>query len=260
MGDRDWETKRKLDDVLINMREMLSEGKDEEAFVKYPRSYILYGARIKAMVQQKQNFFGDTSNPHIWLHGFPGTGKTAIMKFLYPKMYKKDLNNRFFDLYDDKEHSNIMLEDIDHENVEKLGIQFLKTLCDEGGFPIDQKYKTPQLARSTILVTSNYTISDIVPSGSKGIELTKAALYRRFFHVRIDNFLRLLGIKLIDQYERRRLKEAGNKDTSLLFMSWDYNQDCPDGLPLLMVEDYQKIIRDAFYGKDVPNSNKRRKQ
>lgn len=243
----DEEKKRKVDEILIDMREMLKDGKDEEVFKKYPRNYVLYGSRLKAMVHQKANFFGDRRNPHIWLYGFPGTGKTAVMKMVYPELYKKDLQNRFFDLYDDTKHSHIMLEDLDHGNIEKLGIQFIKTLCDENGFPIDQKYKTPQLTRSTILVTSNYTIAEIIPVDDRGIEQTKAALYRRFWHCRIDNFLRILGIKLIDKFDIKRLKAQGNEDPSKLFMSWDYTTDMPDGLPLLMPETYQKILRDKFY-------------
>jgi len=243
----DLEKKRKVDEILVDMRLMLEQDKDEEAFQKYPRNFLLYGARLKAMVKQKSNFFNERKDPHIYVFGFPGSGKTAIMKYVYPKMYKKDLSNRFFDLYDEKQHSHIMLEDLDHENVEKLGIQFLKTICDEAGFPIDQKYKTPQLTRSTILVTSNFNICEIIPEDSKGIEQTKAALLRRFYHVRIDNLLRLLGVKLIDKFDRKKLASEGNEDFSKLFMSWDYVIDMPTGLPIKTPEEYQEIIRTAYY-------------
>ena len=58
------------------------------------------------------------------------TGKTAVLSFIYPKMYKKNLFNRFWDLYDPKEHTHVMMEDLDHEAVEKLSINFIKTVCD----------------------------------------------------------------------------------------------------------------------------------
>lgn len=242
------EKKRKLDEILIDMRQMYEENKtDDEVFAKFPRNAILYGPRIKAMVRQKANFFGETSDPNIWLYGYPGTGKTAVMRFVYPDLYKKDLSNRFFDLYDPSIHKHVMLEDIDPDAIEKLGIQFLKTICDEGGFPIDQKYKTPQLTRTTCLVTSNFDLCQVLPEDMKGLEQTKQALLRRFYHLRIDNLLRLLGIKLIDKYERNMLKKTGNEDTSKLFMTWDYVTDMPLGLPLKPVEEYQKIIRDAYY-------------
>lgn len=141
-----------------------------------------------------------------------------------------------------------MLKDLDHQNVEKLGVQLLKTLCDEAGFPIDQKYKTPQLTRASILVTSNYNIEDIVPEG-KGVDETKIALNRRFFKLRIDQLLRFLGLKMIDKYERNRLKKEGNQDTSQLFMEWDYLRDAPTGKPLKEPKYYQDQIKFAFYGQ-----------
>lgn len=241
------EKKRKIDDVLIEMRGLLEQDKKDEAFTKFPRAYLTYGEKIMATIHQQKKFKNDGTHPHIWLTGFPGTGKTAVMKFIYPQYYKKDLQNRFFDLYDDRVHTHIMLEDLDHQNVEKLGVQLLKTLCDEAGFPIDQKYKTPQLTRASILVTSNYTIEDIVPEG-KGVDETKMALNRRFFKLRIDQLLKYLGLKLIDKYERNRLKKEGNQDSSQIFMGWDYLRDCPTGMPLKEPKYYQDLIKEAYYG------------
>lgn len=245
------EKKRKLDEVLIDMRAMYENNcTEDEVFAKFPRNTILYGARIKAMVKQKANFFGTKNDPHIWLYGFPGTGKTTIMKFLYPDYYKKDLSNRFFDLYDPDKHTHVLLEDLDHDAVEKLGMQFLKTICDEAGFPIDQKYKTPQLTRTTVLVTSNFSINDVIPVDVPGREVTLQAMYRRFMMVRIDNLLRLLGLKQIDKYERQMLKKAGNNDVSKLFMAYDYITDIPTGKPLKPVEEYRQMIVDHFYSKE----------
>ena len=241
------EKKRKVDEILVDMRHMLENNQDEAAFKKYPRNYIIYGSRIKSMVMQKLNFFGDKRNPHIYVYGFPGSGKTAVMKYVYPNYYKKDLQNRFFDLYDEKIHTHIMLEDLDHECVERLGIQFLKTICDEAGFPIDQKYKTPQLTRSTILITSNFPLQDLIPEGTKGCVQTIEALNRRFWHVRIDNFLRVLGLRLIDKWDRKRLQQEGNEDFGKLFLSYDYTRDCPTGLPIKTPEECQQLLRDEFY-------------
>ena len=145
-----------LDDILLEMRGMLENKQDEECFAKFPRNYLMYGEKIKAMIGQKRDFFGDKSHPNIWLYGYAGTGKTALMAFLYPTFYKKMLTNRFFDLYDPKVHTHIMLEDLDHAAVEHLGINFIKTICDEAGFPIDQKYKSPQPIKATCSVTSNF--------------------------------------------------------------------------------------------------------
>lgn len=239
------EKKETTDQVLRNIRQLLENGDDGAAFERYPRNYVLYGERIKSMIQQKKPE-GTKAHPHIWLHGFPGTGKTAVMNFLYPQTYKKDLNNRFFDLYDPKRHTHVMLEDLDHANVEKLGIQFLKTLCDESGFPIDQKYKACQLTKTTVLVTSNFTINDVVPEG-KGVDETKMALHRRFLQIRIDVLLTFLGLRLIPAYERKQLKKNGNNDPKAIFMTYDYLRDCPTGHPVQDPEHYQNMILNAYY-------------
>ena len=164
----------------------------------------------------------DRGDPHIWVYGYPGTGKSTILRYIYPKTYKKDLSNKFFDLYDPTIHTHVILEDLDPDAIEKrLSLQFLKTICDEGGFPIDQKYKTPQLARFTVLVSSNYTLGDVIPDETKDIETVKAALYRRFWHVRVDNLLRILGVKLIDKWDRKILQKEGNEDLTKLFPHGD---------------------------------------
>jgi hypothetical protein len=245
VGASEVEKKLTTDETLRKMRKLLEDNKEEEAFELYPRNFVLYGERLKTMIEQKKPQ-GTRVHPHIWVYGFPGTGKTAIMNFLYPQTYKKDLNNRFFDLYDDKRHTHVMLEDLDHANVDKLGIQFLKTLCDESGFPIDQKYKACQLTKTTVLVTSNFTINDVVPEG-KGVDETKMALNRRFLQMRIDVLLGFLGLKLIPSYERKQLKKNGNNDAKSIFMTYDYLRDCPTGHPVQDPEHYQNMILNAYY-------------
>ena len=240
------EKKRKVDEILIDMRTLIEAGEDKEAYNKYPRNYLIYGERIKAMVTQKKDFFKTNGDPHIWLYGHPGSGKTTILSFVYPNYFKKNLHNKFFDLYDPSIHDHVMLEDLDHDAVDRLGLNFIKTLCDETGFAIDQKYKTPQLARTTVLVTSNFTISDIIQDGL-GIEENKAAIYRRFWHVNIYALLRVLGLKLLPKFDRQALQKEGNQDVSRLFISWDYAQDLPLCTPLQKPEHYQQLIKDSYY-------------
>ncbi|MEY3496873.1 MAG: Phytophthora parasitica virus, partial [Actinomycetota bacterium] len=178
-------------------------------------------------------------------------GKSAVLSFIYPNTYKKNLYNKFFDLYDPKIHDHVMLEDLDHDAVDKLSTNFIKTLCDESGFPIDQKYKTPQLARSTILVTSNFTLQEVIMQSEEsnifGKEGNYAALLRRFWHLHIKDFLRVLGLKLLPKYEIQMLKKQGNTDPSKLFYSYDYNLDMPTCTPLQQPEYYQQLIKDSFY-------------
>lgn len=247
----DEEKKRKIDEVLIDMRGMLEKGDDEQAFKKYPRSFIQYGEKLKALIHQKSDQLKSDGHPHIWLYGTPGSGKSAVLSFIYPNTYKKNLYNKFFDLYDAKIHDHIMLEDLDHDAVDKLSTNFIKTLCDESGFPIDQKYKTPQLARSTILVTSNFTISEVIMQSDEanmwGKSGNVAAILRRFWHLNVKDFLRLLNLKILPKYEIQMLKKQGNTDPSKLFMVYDYNLDIPTGEPLKNPEYYQQLIKDSYY-------------
>lgn len=245
------EKKRKIDEVLIDMRGMIESNQEEEAFKKYPRTFIQYGEKLKALICQRKDNLQSDGHPHIWLHGYPGSGKSAILSYIYPKTYKKNLYNKFFDLYDPKEHDHIMLEDLDHDAVDKLSTNFLKTLCDESGFPIDQKYKTPQLTRSTILVSSNFTIQQIISQSEEcnvfGKEANSKALLRRFWQVEAPEFLRLLGVKLLPKYELNMLKKDGNMDPGRLFYSFDYLTGTPTGEPIKTPEEYAKIVKDHYY-------------
>lgn len=241
------EKKRKLDDIIVEMRQLIEEGRDEESFKKFPRNHLTYGEKIKAMVMQKRDFFKTKGDPHIWLWGTPGTGKSAILQVIYPEYYNKNLDNRFFDRYLDGKHSHVLLQDVDHNVMENLGVQFFKSICDEAGYPIDAKYKTPQIARLTVLISSNFTISDVVPEDLKGRNENIQALHRRFWLVNVKDLLPILGVKLLSKYEIMQLKKQANLDPAKIFMSWDYLRNCPTGEPLKTAVEFQKIIRDHFY-------------
>lgn len=245
------EKKRKLDDVLIEMKGMIEKDESDEAFKKFPRTYLQYGEKLKAMIHQTKDSLFSEGHPHIWLYGSAGYGKSAILSYIYPQTYKKNLYNRFFDLYDPKLHSHVMLEDLDHDAVDKLSLNFLKTLCDESGFAIDQKYKTPQLTRATILVTSNFGIDDVVNNSTEtnqnSRKQNRAALLRRFWHINVVDFLRLLQVKLLPSYELQQLKKSGNKDPAKVFYTYDYLTQTPLCRPLETPEYYQKLIKDTFY-------------
>jgi hypothetical protein len=250
------EKKRKLDSILLEMRSDLEDGKDEETFRKFPRNYLMYGEKIKAMIGQRTDLLKQDKphDPHIWLWGTPGSGKTALLNYIYPDYYKKNLYNRFFDLYDDKKHTHIMLEDLDHEAVDKLSINFIKTLCDEAGFAIDQKYKSPQLTKTTVLVTSNFQIPDILSTEdnkSHGFEQNKAALLRRFWHINIHALLRLLGLKIIPVWDQKKLKLEGNSDPGKLFITWDYLQDRPLCTPIQEPKYFRDLLRNTYFTQTI---------
>ena len=241
------EKKLSSDQIFREIRCMFVDDKDdEEIFNRFPRTFTIYGEKIKSTTKQRRVTASHEGNPHLWVTGYPGTGKTAIMTFVYPELYKKNLFNKYFDLYDPKVHTHVMLEDMDHEAVKTLTINFLKTICDEAGFPIDQKYKTPQLAKTTVLVSSNFTIRDLVPEGA-GFDQNLAAICRRFWEIKVYELLRLLHLKLVPKAQLAELKKVNNTDMSKVFMDWDYLQDVPTGKELGDPKHYQQIIRDYFY-------------
>ena len=241
------EKKLKLDDIFKEIRSMMEEEVDDLViFNKFPKAFTLYGEKIKSTCKQRRITACNEGNPHLWVYGYPGTGKTALMTFIYPKLYKKNLYNKYFDLYDPKEHTHVMLEDLDHEAVGRLSINFIKTICDEAGFSIDQKYKTPQLARTTTLVTSNFKLREIIEEGP-GWEKNLQAIQRRFWEVNIYELLRLLHLKLVPKPEIATLKKEGNTDMSRLFIDYDYVTDSPTGKQVGTPAHYQQVIRDYFF-------------
>lgn len=245
------EKKRKIDDVLIEMRTMIEAGQETEAFSKFPRTFLQYGEKIKALTLQNRDKLKSDGHPHMWVHGPAGCGKSAVLSFVYPNYYKKNLYNKFFDLYDPAVHSHVMLEDLDHDAVDRLSTNFLKTLCDEAGFPVDQKFKTPQLARTSVLVTSNFTIPELIGQSQEANPFGKTenvkALLRRFWVIDGRELLKLLNLKLRPRYEIGLLKKEGNTDPSKLFIGWNYLHDAPTCEPLKTPEEYQTILKDLFY-------------
>ncbi|CAK4918693.1 unnamed protein product [Aphanomyces euteiches] len=71
------------------------------------------------------------------------------------------------------------------------------------------------------------------------LTLTKHAIRRRFFQLQIDDLLKIVGLALIPEYERKQLKKQGNEDPSKLFMNWSYVHETPTSEDLKSPEHYQ---------------------
>lgn len=244
----DEEKKRKIDECIIDMKALIEEGNDRLAFTKFPRYYLQWGEKIKSMLVQEAPKTSRTGDPNIWLFGYPGQGKTALMNYVYPRAFNKNLDNKFFDLLDNNHHTHVLLSDLSPDVIEKQGIQFLKALCDESGYPIDQKYKAPQPISKPVIVTSNFTIDGVIPEDMVGRNMTKLALMRRFFYVDIVELLRHLNLKIIPKIELNQLKASGNKDPGAVFYDWSYIRNCPTGTPIRDPSYYADRIKALYYG------------
>lgn len=241
------EKKRKIDDVLRDLYGMIEKGEDDQAFDRFPKAALDYTEKIKARQFQRRDYFQTKGNPHIWLKGLPGTGKSAILQVIYPDYYQKNVDTKFFDRYNPNHHSHVLLQDVDHNVMERLGVAFFKCICDEGGYPVDAKYKSPQIERLTVLITSNFNLDETIPEDLKGRRENLAALRRRYWEIDIRDLLKIVGLKLLPKYEINQLKKAGNLDPRKLFMSWDHIRDCPTGEDVPSAEDLQETIRNAYY-------------
>lgn len=236
--------------AMIDIRNRLENGEDErKLYDDYPVLFTRHSEQIKGMISQSGINLKTNGDPHIWLYGEPGLGKTTILQVIYPKYYVKALNNDYFDCYDQHIHTHLLLSDVDINVVEKLGINFFKSICDESGYPINRKWKQAVRVRFTVLVSSNFKINDCVPEELKGRRENVKAFERRFFKCEIKGLLCLLGLAQVPEFDLKRLKYEKNTDPRKCFMGWDYLRNCPTGLPLKSAEEYQQIIREAAYGK-----------
>jgi hypothetical protein len=80
----DEEKKRKLDDIIIEMRTMIEDGKEREAFTKFPRNYLTYGEKLKAMINQSATFSRATATPTFGCSGAPVRGNQPFCRSSTP--------------------------------------------------------------------------------------------------------------------------------------------------------------------------------
>ena len=126
-------------------------------------------------------------------------------------MYKKQLEDKWWDGFDIEHHDCYYLEDVDPEALKKITIQRMKVWSDHVGFPGDKKYGGLDIIRGQCIVTSNYHLNECIYN-HVGIEHTIKALNRRFRVVHIDSFLKENGLELKSKEELARLKKEKNAD------------------------------------------------
>lgn len=113
----------------------------------------------------------------VWIRGSPGAGKSHLVETKYPDAYRKP-QNKWWDGYQGEEV--VILEDLDGPYLN----HYLKVWADKWRASGEVKGATVPLMHKMLVVTSNYSIREIVEMGSKSdhsVDLVLVeALERRF--------------------------------------------------------------------------------
>lgn len=109
----------------------------------------------------------------IWISGPTGAGKSHRARQLDPKLFDKQIN-KWWDGYLGED--TVLLDDLDDSHAKWIP-HFLKRWADKYPFPAEIKGTTVRIRPKRIIVTSQYTPSDVFD----GRHL--AAINRRFTHI-----------------------------------------------------------------------------
>lgn len=215
--------KLKQDDMLREIMQLFSQGKKDQAFQDYPALTLRYHAQITALVKNRNEL--PTSIDHskrLWIHGLPGTGKSAYVAWKYPKAFKKSLSRnevQYWNGIDLDWHDNVYLEDVGPDCFKDIGMEQFKQWADPShGYTISCKYGAPIYGVCLpLIVTSNYTPRELMPLDQRYPITEFEALARRFEIIEISDLLKREGIKLKCKSELNELKKKKNADFGLCF-------------------------------------------
>lgn len=211
------------DEKILEVIRLYKQGLHGEALELYPsivlRHHGALAARVIAERHESENF---DHSPCLWVYGPAGTGKSAFVQYKYPGIYQKSIAKNeigYWGGFDPLKDTHFLIEDIGHETFINIGIDQLKQWADPSqGITMAIKYLPPlQGIRAKMVVTSNFTIAELMPLGNRGVEQNKEALGRRFRQIHIEELLREEGLKLVSKQKLRELKLQGNKDYSKCF-------------------------------------------
>lgn len=176
-GDIPITQKQKGDMEKERWANILSLAKKGEIEEIEPRVVIAHYRTLKKIADDYKP--PPTSMDHLdnkWFYGPSGTGKSRKARTDYPGAYIK-LNNKWWDGYDDQKV--VIIEDLDKYDVALGG--HLKRWCDHYPFPAEYKGGVKEIRPKTIIVTSNYHITEIWED-----ENTTEPLLRRFHVTHFD--------------------------------------------------------------------------
>ena len=229
--------KVKQDDMLREVIQLFEQGKKEQAFQEYPSLTLRYHAGITAFVKTRLARPKEIDHtPRLWIHGPPGTGKSAFIAWKYPRAFKKSLAKNeilYWNGLDLDWHTAVYLEDIGPDAFRDLGLEQLKQWSDAShGYTIAMKYGAPiHGVTLPLVVSSNYTPQELFPHDQPYPLTEKEALLRRFEVIHINDLLAREGIKLKSKAEIKELKMKKNADFGAVFTTRHQSQPdhtCPE--------------------------------
>ena len=117
-------------------------------------------------------------------------------------------------------HDCVYLEDIGPEAFKFLGMEQLKQWSDPSqSFTISLKYGAPIFGiRLPLIVTSNYTIEQLMEPDQRYSRTELDALMRRFEMIKVEDLFEREKIELKTKEELKQLKKEKNADFSLCFI------------------------------------------
>lgn len=145
-----------------------------------PKMYLRFYGTLKAIHRdhmQSPPDLNDTCGE--WIVGAPGLGKSRYVRYHYPGFYHK-LPNKWWDGYQGQEV--VLVEDMDPSHAWMA--YSLKIWMDRYAFPIETKGGAGLIRPKKIVVTSNFTIEEILAS-AEGSAVQIEAIKRRMKVIRM---------------------------------------------------------------------------
>jgi len=142
---------------------------------EFPGEFIRYNGVVRRLYNPPLSDIPEYSG--VWYHGPPGRGKSRTARLDFPGAYDK-LINKWWDNYEDE--VSVLVDDLSMDHG-FMG-SFLKRWADHYPFRAEYKGGSKMIRPKNIVITSNYTPSEIWTQDSMLVE----AIERRFKLVLIE--------------------------------------------------------------------------
>ncbi len=139
-------------DILAVHKRVLDGATEADVCSEFPETYVKYHTGINRMILL--NIPKRTVPPTvILLFGPTGTGKTKYAYDLFPNLYRKPCDTRWFDGYLNQQ---VLLLDDFGGAMSKMGLLYLLQLLDRYPLIVEAKGKYVAMQATTIIITTNY--------------------------------------------------------------------------------------------------------